>query len=362
MTSVADSIGKIASYSDSVADKKKSDKELGMTDFLTMLVAQLQHQDPLNPMESQDFTAQLTQFSQLEAQFDANETLKNIDKNISSQTGRSADSYLDKNVTASVDTIDVTGGDVTGGFYTIEEPAEITIFIYDDEGNEVARVPSGQKDAGSYPVKWSGKDNNGDLVEDGTYKYSVQALTSKGYIPVTTTITGQVSSVIYQGDKEYLVVNGVLVTPESVLETKTKESSEFDPSNSFDYLGKTVTAFQGMIYAKNGKIESKLPSFTPEEDGATRVNILNALGQVVYSYYDGDLKEGEEKQVEWDGKDQAGDTVPSGYYFYVLTGKSKIDTTVKGEVTGVYYENNRHYLDIDGVRVAPEDIKFLEKD
>jgi len=49
-----------------------SKDELGMNQFLTMLVAQLKHQDPLNPMEGTDFTAQLAQFSALEQQFAMN--------------------------------------------------------------------------------------------------------------------------------------------------------------------------------------------------------------------------------------------------------------------------------------------------
>ncbi|MCD6298377.1 MAG: flagellar hook assembly protein FlgD, partial [Deltaproteobacteria bacterium] len=53
-------------------------KDLGRDDFLTLLVAQLKHQDPLNPLESTEFTSQLAQYSSLEQLFDVNQNLESI--------------------------------------------------------------------------------------------------------------------------------------------------------------------------------------------------------------------------------------------------------------------------------------------
>ena len=58
-------------------------KELGKEDFLTLLVTQLKNQDPMNPMESTDFTAQLAQFSSLEQLFGVNDALGNIQNSLS---------------------------------------------------------------------------------------------------------------------------------------------------------------------------------------------------------------------------------------------------------------------------------------
>jgi len=362
MTAVSDSLGNITGYTDHMAEKTKNDDDLGMNDFLTMLVAQLQHQDPLNPMESQDFTAQLTQFSHLEAQFKSNSILESIAESLSLQTGKSAEDYLDKYVTAAVDTIDVTNSTATGGFYTLEEAAQVSVTIYDKEGKLVQTIDAGQKEAGSYSVNWDGKDGDGNVLKDGTYKFYVEALTSSGYSPVNTSVSGKVDSIMYQGDKQYLVVQGVLVSPESVVEARTEESSEFEPGTTFDYLGKTVKASTAAISVASGTVKSTLPSFVSGDDTSVRINILNSTGQIVYSYYKGDIEGGEPVQIEWDGMDQNGDPVPDGYYYYngVTSGSVEIDTSVEGEVTGVYYENGRHFLDIDGVRISPEYIEAVK--
>lgn len=361
MTAVSESLSNITNYKDYMSEKVKGDEDLGMNDFLTMLVAQLEHQDPLNPMESQDFTAQLTQFSQLEAQFKSNNILEQISDALSLQTGKSAGDYLDKYVTASVDTIDVTDSTATGGFYTIEEGAEVSITIYDGQGKAVKTIDAGQKEAGSYGIEWDGKDAEGNPVEDGTYKFYVEALTSTGYAPVNTSVSGKVDSIMYQGDKQYLVVKGVLISPESVVEARTQESTEFEPGTTFDYLGKTIEAATGAISVAGGKVKSSLPSFTLEDDSSARVNILNSTGQIVYSYYNGNIEEGEPVQIEWNGKDQDGNKLSDGYYYYeVVTSDTAADTSIKGEVTGVFYENGRHFLDIDGVRVAPEYIEAVK--
>ncbi|MGM0419123.1 MAG: FlgD immunoglobulin-like domain containing protein [Thermodesulfobacteriota bacterium] len=362
MSSVSESLGNITSYTDPMADKKAKDEELGMQDFLTMLIAQLQHQDPMNPMESQDFTAQLTQFSQLEAQFDANEKLDSISGSLSSQAGRTGEDYLDKHITANVDTIDVTDSKASGGFYTLEETAEVKVTIFDQNGKEIKTLEPGQKDAGSYPVEWDGTNDSGDKVNDGTYKFSVEALTESGYSPVNTTVEGTAESIMYQGEKEYLVVKGVLVSPDSVVEVKSEESESFEPGSTFNYLGKNINAEKGLISVKKGEVETSLPSFIPEKDATARINVLNSKGQIVHSYYNGNLKAGEEEAVEWDGKDLQGNKVEDGYYSYevVTPGNTEVDTSISGEAGGVYYENGRHYIDIDGVRVAPEDIKSID--
>ena len=67
---------------------------LGRNDFLTLLVTQLQNQDPLNPMESQDFTAQMAQFSSLEQLFDVNASLANIHEAIAANEKENALDYV----------------------------------------------------------------------------------------------------------------------------------------------------------------------------------------------------------------------------------------------------------------------------
>ncbi len=73
---------------------------LGKDDFLNLLVTQLQHQDPLNPAESTEFTAQLAQFSSLEQLNNINDNLKNMELFQTSVTNSQAVSYIGKEITA----------------------------------------------------------------------------------------------------------------------------------------------------------------------------------------------------------------------------------------------------------------------
>src|ERR1700746_1550917 len=69
------------------------------TTFLTLLTTQLQNQDPLSPMDSNQFTQQLVQFSQVEQQINTNDNLKSLITQGANQTGAYAVSYLGKAVT-----------------------------------------------------------------------------------------------------------------------------------------------------------------------------------------------------------------------------------------------------------------------
>ena len=85
-------------------------KILGKNDFLNLLVTQLQHQDPLNPAESTEFTAQLAQFSSLEQLNNINDNLKNMELFQTSVTNSQAVSYIGKEITARGNTVQLESG------------------------------------------------------------------------------------------------------------------------------------------------------------------------------------------------------------------------------------------------------------
>ena len=118
---------------------------LGRDAFLTMLVAQLKHQDPLNPMEGADFSAQLAQFSTLEQMFKVNDNLENIETALGSDTEKNLLDLIGKEVACESSSLSLENGQTAGGHYTIGEKANIIISIYDSTGVKVATVLDGQK-------------------------------------------------------------------------------------------------------------------------------------------------------------------------------------------------------------------------
>lgn len=142
--------------------------------FLTLLTTQLQHQDPLSPLDANQFTSQLVQFSQVEQSVKMNSRLEEL---LAAQEGgqvRDAIGYVGQ-------TVDVLSSDfplIDGAadlFYSVEgTPASVSLRIVDEAGATVRSMTapaSGQPER----VAWDGRDDHGNRVEDGTYKVQVIA-------------------------------------------------------------------------------------------------------------------------------------------------------------------------------------------
>ncbi len=199
--------------------KAKEEDPLGRDAFLTMLVAQLQHQDPLNPMEGADFSAQLAQFSSLEQQFNTNDLLEDIQGSIQNSSEENLLDYIGKQVMSEDNTITVLGGQVNGGSYHLPEAGEVMLAITDSSGQEVGRLYPGFKQAGTHEITWNGTDGTGNPVANGTYTYEIVAVTQQGaLIPARAATTGQVTGVTNQNGRRYLQMDGRLIDPASVME------------------------------------------------------------------------------------------------------------------------------------------------
>ncbi|MCW7753812.1 hypothetical protein OOT00_07435 [Desulfobotulus sp. H1] len=332
----------------------REDKEkdpLGREAFLTMLVAQLQNQDPLNPMEGTDFTAQLAQFSQLEATFNTNKTLEEMLKVMQAGSSKDLEAYMGKEILAEVDSIEVSQGKAVGGFYTLEETASVTINIYNEKGEQVRTIPMGQQEAGSYPVSWDARDSGDRQVLDGSYRYDVIAVGPGGISRVQTTVEGTVEGILYANGKAYLQVRGTFVDPASLLKVWEKEAAG-PVISPMEYIGREVTAETAGIDF-DGKILGTVPGYTLDREDEVLIEIYDSHGNLVKSMYEGTRKGGEFHEISWDGKNTYGTTVDPGVYSYrVLTKGAVADTRVTGDVTGLVYRNGIPYLNMDGHLVA----------
>jgi len=200
-------------------------KDLGRDEFLTLLITQLKNQNPLSPIESSDFTAQLAQFSSLEQLFGMNETLANIQDALRTQESGNVLDYIGKLVKTHDNTVFIKDGNMDSNAYTLEDGAEVTIFIYNTEGVELRRIYAGWKDAGEHDLSWDGKDNYGHMVGNGIYFFEVEAIDENGFIvPHNAYLTGEVTGVTYQNSVPYLMIGNKLVAPENIIEV-TKNNS-----------------------------------------------------------------------------------------------------------------------------------------
>ena len=142
-----------------VPDNKSS---LDKDSFLTILVAQLTHQDPLNPMEDTEMTSQLAEFSSLEQLTSINTGIGDLATSMQKSDMISAVSFIGKEVKAEGYKVALNEGNASTIYYGFGETVSgIMINIYDSEGAIVRTVELGNKEAGSYQYEWDGKDDDG---------------------------------------------------------------------------------------------------------------------------------------------------------------------------------------------------------
>jgi flagellar basal-body rod modification protein FlgD len=194
-------------------------KELGKDDFLTMFVAQLKYQDPLNPMQGQEFAAQLAQFSSLEQLFNVNETLQTLKSSQDDASRLQALNFIGKEIVANGDALQLEQGEIAAGSFLLGENAECTVTIHNEDGYLLRTLYLGSLEAGSHSFEWNGHDGAGNLQAPGTYHFSVVARTATGQlVSGDPRINGKVTGVTLEDGSARLFVGQVPVSLSEVLE------------------------------------------------------------------------------------------------------------------------------------------------
>ncbi len=190
---------------------------LGKEDFLKLLVAQLSAQDPLNPMDSREFTAQLAQFSALEQMTNVNSSLEDLLKAQQAMGNSSMISLIGKMVDVPGNAVDYTEGKTINLTYSLgAEAASTKIEVYDSAGNLVKTL-SGPGAEGGNLITWNGLDNKGNAAASGIYTFKVLATDVDGkQVNATTFTTGLVTDVLFEDGKAFAVVNGEQIPAERI--------------------------------------------------------------------------------------------------------------------------------------------------
>jgi flagellar basal-body rod modification protein FlgD len=217
-----------ASSTAAASDSSKS--QIGLADdfdsFLQLLTTQLQNQDPLSPMDANQFTQQLVQFSSVEQAIKTNSNLEQLLSLVrSDQIGRNLD-YLGTEVEAPGETIRRDGTTPAQVNYQLDQAAsDVVISIYDQAGHLVA-TRKGAGDVGTHSVAWDGRDQTGQPLPQGLYRVDIAAKDATGQ-PVTagTTVRGVVDGVEMMDNQVFLSVNGVLLPLDSVTSIRRPDAN-----------------------------------------------------------------------------------------------------------------------------------------
>ena len=198
-------------------------QSLEQADFLKMLTAELQSQDPLNPMSNADFATQLAQFSSLQQLQGMSGTL---DQSLQATlllgqvfNNTMATSLIGKEVRAQADTVSVSiNGTAQLNYNLAANATEVTIKITDSNGNVVRTINANAQDEGLQSIEWDGLNSDGLHVPAGDYTFSISATDASGNAVTTTTyLEGIVSEVKYVNGQVVLVVDGREVSLSDIL-------------------------------------------------------------------------------------------------------------------------------------------------
>jgi flagellar basal-body rod modification protein FlgD len=165
-----------ADTTDKTADKKKN--TLGQDDFLTLLVAQLQNQDPLNPSDPTEFTAQLANYSQLEQLFNLNDSMDKLAESQNNSERLSALSMIGKEALVEGSTFTLGEDTVEIGYKVDGTAADIQLHIQDSTGQRVATLHPSELDSGNHFITWQGVDEAGEHLPAGKYTIVVESQSS----------------------------------------------------------------------------------------------------------------------------------------------------------------------------------------
>lgn len=244
-TSAAQSTTKTSSTNNTNSSSTtKSTDILGKQDFLKLLITQLQNQDPLNPDNPTEFTAQLAQFSSLEQMYNLNDSMNGLVTSTNDSNNMSALNMIGKNVTYAGSSVAYNGAPMQLGYTLDDTAAQVQVLIQDGTGNTV-RVLSGKElTAGNHLLTWDGLDQNGNAVESGTYKIAVQAAGSDGStVAASPLITSEVTGVDLSnsdgavlntkaGDIDYSKILGVASPGSSASSILNQDTTASDSTSS----------------------------------------------------------------------------------------------------------------------------------
>ncbi len=151
------------------------------TRFLTLLTAQIQHQDPLAPMDSTQFVSQLAQLSQVEQAVKSNANLETLSAQFSALSAVAGADMIGRDVTVSSAQTQLAGGEVDGYYMLPEGAAKVSAEILDPLDRVVRKLEGlPTTDGELVPLGWDGKDDVGQAVLDGIYTVKISAEDADG--------------------------------------------------------------------------------------------------------------------------------------------------------------------------------------
>ncbi len=200
--------------------------------FLTLLTTQLQNQNPLDPLDTNQFTQQLVEFAGVQQQLNTNDSLATLVSLQQTAQSTQALGFVGQTAVVNGSTAALANSSATWDL-SIPTASTVNVSITNSTGQTVF-TGSYQANAGnSQPFTWNGQGNDGTQWPDGQYKLTATAADSAGSpVAVTTQIQGVVSSVDLSQSPPLLTINGQSYTVSQIASVTTPSSTSSSTTSS----------------------------------------------------------------------------------------------------------------------------------
>ncbi len=204
---------------------------LGKDDFMKLLLTQMKYQDPLEPLDSSEYAAQLANFSSLEQMQNMNDMLsQSIDANYyltQSINNTMSATLIGKDVKLSGNDIIYQGQDEIGFGYTLPaDAASVEVKIYNKNGTLVKEFENVEKNAGEHKLLWDFTDNNGSNLQEGNYTFEITAKSYKGdKLKIESYKYGTIDGIKFGDSGTMMVVGDVKYLLSDIMEIVNSDNS-----------------------------------------------------------------------------------------------------------------------------------------
>jgi len=191
--------------------------------FLTLLTEQLQNQDPLNPMDSQQFVSQLVDFSSVEQLIGSNKSLESLLELQSATARMSAVDYIGKLATVSSDQAHLSGGQARWEYGLPREADSTKLVVTNEQGRQVAAF-DGATGSGPHAFVWDGRDMAGNALPDGVYSLQVVAKDGEdNAMQVPVRVQSEVTGVDMSGEDVVVEMGGLRIPASQVIALREQQ-------------------------------------------------------------------------------------------------------------------------------------------
>lgn len=193
--SASDILSKYAVDNQKTDANKKAD-DLGKNEFMELMLAQMNNQNPLKPQENGEFIAQLAQFSSLEEMQKLTSTVDSALGQFRSSQALQASAMVGQSVVVPSDSAPLgPSGSVSGMVDLSASTSNLRVSVFNASGELVRQVNMGPQSGGQVPFEWDGKNESGNLMPPGRYSLKAEASYPGGSEQMATLISSNVDSV-----------------------------------------------------------------------------------------------------------------------------------------------------------------------